>query len=172
MVIINPSRTRCLLLISSFSCFNQFAVLLCSFLTLQISPQNFLLSSAFRTSVDLSALPLNSVYIFFQSTLETLLYLNCVTRCSYLFCFAFFAKILCLSSSITAFIPFLLTLYLSSRPFNFRFFLLPNSPFDSLYSVFTSCFKFLISFSMKCFNHGSFQFVCFSNVLHFHEFHD
>ena len=83
--------------------------------------------------------------------------LNCSILCSYLFTFVLFASILCFSSSITVFNPFL-TLYFSYSSFTFCFFFDLNSPFKSTVSKFTFSASFFISPSILCFHLGSFFF--------------
>ena len=103
---------RCLSFPSSFlRSFSHSAFRLCPFTTLQYHPQNLLLSSAFGTSFGLTPPPLNSPYIFFWSKSNILFCLNCSIIYSYLLALGLFASILCFSSSITVFNPFIFTRY-------------------------------------------------------------
>ena len=143
------SRTPAIYSLSLFRSFNHSAFLLCSFLTPQILPQNFVHSSAFSTSFDLIPLPFNSASIFFCSRSKIPFCLNCSILCSYLFTFALFASILCFSSSVTVFNPFLLTLYIS-------------------YSYFIFCFPFKVS-CQQVYVLSQFLYISFnsaSRILH------
>ena len=112
---------RCLSFPSSFLIsFSHCAAQLCPFPTLQRSPQDLLLSSAFGISLGFTPSPLNSAYIFWSRS-KIVFCLNCLILWWYLLTLALFASILCFRS--TVFNPFLFTIYLSFISFNFRFFL-------------------------------------------------
>ena len=72
-------------------------------------------------------------------------------NCGYLLTLTL-ASILCFSSSITVFNPFLFTLYLSFNSLNLLFFFSPNSPLASLSRKLTSCLSLFISPSIVLFN--------------------
>ena len=152
---------RCLPFPNSFLIsFSRSASRLCPFPTLQISPQNFLLSSAFGTSLGLTSSPLNSVYTFFWSKSNILLCLNCSILWWHHLPLALFASIRCFSSSITVFNRFLFTLYFLFNSLTLRLFFNPSSPLTSLSIKSTSCLSFFISPSVLRFLLRWFFFLC------------
>ena len=92
--------------------FNHSACWLCSFLILQISLQNLILSSELGIILSPCFSPFRSLYTCFWLTWNSWFCLNCEILCLYLFTLAFFAINLCFNSPITIFIPFFFTLYL------------------------------------------------------------
>ena len=137
--------------------FNHSACWLCSFLILQISLQNLILSSELGIILSPCFSPFRSLYTCFWLTWNSWFCLNCEILCSYLLTLVFFAINLCFKSLITRFIPFFFTLYLVSSsliflfPFPFQSVDIPshvniifNSSFP-LWFCFLSYFAFLHS---------------------------
>ena len=143
--------------------FNHSACWLCSFLILQISLQNLILSSELGIILSPCFSPFRSLYTCFWLTWNSWFCLNCEILCSYLLTSVFFAINLCFNSSITRFIPFFFTLYLVFSSLIFSFPFPPVSPCLSLSSLLISLLRLVISLSILLFHHGCF----FSPILSF-----
>ena len=104
--------------------------------------------------------------MFFWSRSKILFCLNWSNLRSYLFTFSVFTSILCFSSSITVFNPFLLILFFSYSSFIFCFFCDPKFLFKSLVNKFTSYRNFFISPSVMRVHQGLFlSYSLFSSIL-------
>ena len=140
---------RCLSFPTSFlRSFSHSVSRLCPFPTLQISPRNLSLSSAFGTSFGIYPTSIEfSVHLLIKVKYSIL-------SSFYLLTLALFASILCFSSSIAVFNPFIFTRYFHLIHSICVFFFNPSSPLDFLSRQLTSCISLFISPSILRFHLG------------------
>ena len=101
------------------------------------------------------------VKIFINYLVPNKIVLNrSISHYPYLLTLALFASILCFSSSITVFNPFLFTPYLSFSSFSLRFFFNLSSPSHYFSRKLTSYLSLFISPSVLRFHLGSFLSLC------------